>query len=175
VDRTVREGARQVIPASSSRRLTSEVDDREPWAVPEWTRRLGLNDTPLPGGSDRSARVVLVIDDRTDGHVAWCQVADIIRFAGYSVIEAGFGADATMMLSHMRFDAVVLDRSVPDADVVSVLTGALERPPPTPTHGSRRGELRNRLTRGIVAHLDPPVRPEELVGAVARAVEHRTA
>ena len=162
-------------PASSSRHLTADVDGREPWAVPEWTRRLEPKGARRHGDAGRSARVDLVVDDRTDRHVAWCQVADIIRFAGYTVIEAGSGDDATVMLSHMRFDAVVLDRSVPDANVVSVLTGATEIPAPPTKPGPWSAEAHNRLSRGIVAHLDPPVRPEELVGAVARAVEHRRA
>jgi len=164
-----------VAPESSARHLTADLDDdREPWAVPEWTRRLGRAGSPSSEASTRSAHVVLVIDDRTDGHVAWCQVADIIRFAGYTVIEAGYGVDATTMLSHMRFSAVVLDRSVPHDDVVSVLSGAAE-------HGGRgapgswRAGLPRRLSRGVVAHRDPPLRPEDLVGAVARAVEHSPA
>jgi DNA-binding response OmpR family regulator len=101
----------------------------------------------------------------------WSTHADILRVAGYTVIQANAGDDALRMLQHMRFDAIVLDVTVPDAEVVALLT-MVAAPPPVVMLSSIDfdDEPRLRLARKAVAHLHKPVPPAELVGAVARAM-----
>ena len=87
-----------------------------------------------------------MIDDRGDKQASWCHSADVLRFAGYTVVEATTGEDASRMMTHMRFDAVVLERDGPHTSVVHV------------------------AGRPSTANLEAPLDPEDLVGAVAGAV-----
>ena len=65
----------------------------------------------------------------------------------------------------------MLDVTVPDLDVLSLLA-MLPEPPPVIllSSVSSDAEVRDRLARHAVAHLQKPVPPEDLVGALARAV-----
>jgi two-component system chemotaxis response regulator CheY len=154
-------------PAPDTPRTNGEADARIRWEVPDWSRRRGLVDS----GSERTgpnALAVLVVDQDRG---SWNRMADTLRVAGYTVIQAIAGGDALQMLRHMRFDAIVLDVTVPDLDVLSLLA-MLPEPPPLIllSSVSSDAEVRDRLARRAVAHLQKPVPPEDLVGAVARAV-----
>jgi DNA-binding response OmpR family regulator len=134
--------------------------------VRDWSRRRGLIGA-IPERATPNPLTVLVVDQDGD---AWSPVADILRVAGFMVIQAGAGRDTLRIVHHMRFDAIVLDVSVPDLDLLSLLT-MLPEPPPVVLLSSFRSEkeLRTRLARRAAAHLQKPVEPEVLVGAVARA------
>ena len=143
-----------------------EADARARFEVRDWSRRRGLIGS-LPGRTTPNPVSVLVVDQAPD---SWNPVADILRVAGYHVTQTGPGRDTLGIVHHMRFDAIVLDVSVPDLDVLSLLTMLPERPPVVLLSSFRSDhELRTRLARRAAAHLQKPVEPEELVGAVARA------
>jgi hypothetical protein len=131
-----------VRPAARIRQLDHAVDERAEWVAPGWATGLRSHHLSSHAGS----AVVLVIDDRSDKRASWCHSADVLRFAGYTVIEATAGEDASQMLAHMRFDAVILERDAPRSSVVHI------------------------LGRPLTANLEAPVSPEDLVGAVASAI-----
>ena len=155
-----------MVPPPEMPRSNAEADARTRGEVRDWSRRRGLVGSNADRG-DQNPLAVLVVDQGGD---TWSPVADILRVAGYTVIHATAGRDAIEMLRHMRFDAIVLDVSVPDLDLLPLLT-MLPEPPPVVLLSSVRSDkqLRGRLARRAAAHLHKPVEPEDLVGAVARA------
>jgi len=111
--------------------------------------------------------VVLVVDDDQGVRES---AAEILRGAGYSVVEA---ADATTALEQLRdddIDAVILDVRMPDHDGFWVLD-QLENTPPVilVTAHSYEREAMEKLEK-VSHYLQKPVEPSELLWAVAKVM-----
>ena len=133
--------------------------------VPDWSLRRGLvgssSERPAP-----KAIAVLVIDG-DPGH--WNPVADVLRAAGYTVVQAHPGQDANRMVEHLRFAAIVVDAGISgfEQDNVGDIT---EDPPRVVVLSAVEDDETVGVTgRRAVARLQKPVSPYELVGALARA------
>jgi hypothetical protein len=139
----VEEGVRHVAPTARSRHRDSGIPARAGWDVPAWSARL----REAGRSSGNCVHTVLVIDDRSDRQTSWCNVADVLRFVGYTVCDAAPGDDALRLQAYIRFDAVVVDSGPPETGVVRV---------------ARDGDT--------VTNLEKPVQPDELVCAVHAAL-----
>jgi len=143
--------------------VVTEYDDRATWTPPAWSRHAAVASLPRP-----NAMAVLVVDDEEAVRVS---VADVIRTAGYTVIESSDGEDALRLLSTMRFDAIVLDLHMPRLGGVAMLS-ALPKPPPVVVLSGYEleEESRQQVGRAIVTTLRKPVPPSVLLDALADAV-----
>jgi CheY-like chemotaxis protein len=146
--------------------MGDEPTRREDWRPPAWSRR----HQTLDSVKTANARVVLVVDDDESFRVS---TAEVLRVAGYTVIQASDGVDALRMLSTMRFDALVLDLKLPNMDGVALLSG-LPNPPPVVLASAYPldPQSRRRFNRSITAYLRKPISPERLLDAVTAAVQH---
>ena len=122
---------------------------------------------------DRQAAPILVVDDQ---EAVRATVADVLRSAGYTVVESGDGLDALAMLSAGRFEAMVLDLRMPRLGGAALLR-ALPAPPPTVVLSA--SELADddleRAGSGVQAQLRKPVAPQRLIDAVRAAVASASA
>ena len=139
----VEEGVRHVTPTARSRQLDGDIPGRTAWEVPAWSARLRATS----GSSANGAHTILVIDDRSDRRTSWCNVADVLRFVGYTVCDAASGDDARRLQAYLSFDAVVVDSGPPDTGVVRVAGDGT-----------------------TVTNLEKPVQPDQLLRAVHAAV-----
>jgi len=144
---------------STTARATLRVD------VPDWSMRRGLVGS-LPGR--RSQRAALLVIDGNHGH--WSPVADTLRAAGYTVIQACPGQEATRMVEHLRFAAIVVDAGSSAFDDGSLRPATGDRPPVVVLSACDDSGQGGSGSRRAVARLHKPVSPLELVGAVARAI-----
>jgi CheY-like chemotaxis protein len=114
---------------------------------------------------------VLVVDDH---EAIRTSVAELLRSAGYSVIEAENGAKALEALSEHQVGAVVLDLRMPGIDGLKVLE-TLEDPPPVIITSAFALELdeRQRVDAKIFVQLVKPFHPRRLIDAVASAIGER--
>ncbi len=143
--------------------MVTEYDDRAAWTPPVWSRLASVADLPRP-----NAMAVLVVDDE---EAVRASVADVIRTAGYTVIESPDGEDALRLLSTMRFDAIVLDLHMPRLGGVAMLS-VLPKPPPVVVLSGYEleEESSQHVGRAIVTTLRKPVPPSVLLDALADAV-----
>jgi len=104
---------------------------------------------------------VLVVDDEPAVRIS---EADVLRSAGYEVVEAADGLEALEVLRSESVRAVVLDVSMPRCDGISLLD-SLADPPPTVLVTARTladSDLR-RVAGKVDAVLTKPVPPGQLV------------
>jgi CheY-like chemotaxis protein/chemotaxis signal transduction protein len=92
----------------------------------------------------------------------------------YAVSTAKDGRDGLALCQRTRPEAVLLDLSMPEMDGEQVLARlkadpALE-PVPVIVISSEQARAEACLTKGAIAHLVKPVRAEELIGVVGRAL-----
>ena len=122
---------------------------------------------------DRQAAPILVVDDQESVRAT---VADVLRSAGYTVVESGDGLDALAMLSAGRFEAMVLDLRMPRLGGAALLR-ALPAPPPTVVLSASElaDEDLERAGSGVQAQLRKPVAPQRLIDAVRAAVASASA
>jgi CheY-like chemotaxis protein len=122
---------------------------------------------------DRQAAPILVVDDQ---EAVRATVADVLRSAGYTVVESGDGLDALSMLSAGRFEAMVLDLRMPRLGGAALLR-ALPAPPPTVVLSASElaDEDLERAGSGVQAQLRKPVAPQRLIDAVRAAVASASA
>jgi CheY-like chemotaxis protein len=122
---------------------------------------------------DRQAAPILVVDDQ---EAVRATVADVLRSAGYTVVESGDGLDALAMLSAGRFEAMVLDLRMPRLGGAALLR-ALPAPPPTVVLSASElaDEDLARGGSGVQAQLRKPVAPQRLIDAVRAAVASASA
>lgn len=104
---------------------------------------------------------ILVVDDELDVRSS---VAEILRTAGYEVVEAKDGFEALELLSSASVGAILLDVSMPRCDGISMLT-ALDSPPPIVVISARNldSDTQERLGDKITAFLKKPVPPIRLL------------
>ncbi|MGP0032104.1 MAG: response regulator [Acidimicrobiales bacterium] len=110
---------------------------------------------------------VLVVDDEAAMRTS---VADILRSAGYSVIEAEDGQAALDVLATERVTVMVLDQAMPRRTGIEVVS-AISPPPTVIMMSAQRIEEGDReLVRGKVqSFLTKPVPPARLLDEVAAA------
>ena len=146
---------------------STKTHTRVRFEVPDWSTRRGLVGS-MPGRPIDKAVAVLVVDGDL-GH--WGLVADILRAAGYTVIQACPGEEASYLVEQLRFAAIVVDAgpavfddgspaaASDDLSSIVVLSAVADDP-----------DVDGAGVRRPVARLERPVSPFELVSAVTRAV-----
>jgi DNA-binding response OmpR family regulator len=104
-------------------------------------------------------------------------VVAALRAAGHAVDEAGDGSEALWLLKEHRYDAAVLDISMPGQDGVSVTRSARAAGVTFPILlATARGEVRDKvsgLDAGADDYLVKPFSTEELLARL-RALQRRT-
>jgi CheY-like chemotaxis protein len=111
---------------------------------------------------------VLVVDDH---EAIRKSVSDLLRSAGYRVLEAENGSRALELLAEHRVGAMVLDLRMPGVSGLAVLD-ALDHPPPvivTSAFALDPGEAA-RVDAKLFVHLVKPFHPRRLIDAVAAAI-----
>lgn len=111
---------------------------------------------------------VLVVDDH---EAIRTSVAELLRTAGYSVIEAKDGEQALQALSDHTVGAMVLDLRMPGVDGLKVLETVAD-PPPVIITSAFTLELdeHQRVDEKIFLQLVKPFHPRRLIEAVASAI-----
>ena len=111
---------------------------------------------------------VLVVDDH---EAIRTSVAELLRTAGYSVLEAEDGESALNALSRHHVGAMVLDLRMPGIDGLKVLE-TISDPPPVILTSAFSLELdeQERVDSKIFVQLVKPFHPRRLIDAVASAI-----
>jgi len=118
-------------------------------------------------------RTVLVVDDNDE--TRWL-VSDVLKRAGYVVLEAGDGPQALEIAEHDHPDLVLLDMSLPGMDGVEVTkrfkaNAALAAIPLIALTARRQSIDREQaLAAGCSLYVTKPCRPAELRDLVASAL-----
>ena len=116
-----------------------------------------------------AAKVLVAEDDRGLRETT----SDILTGEGFDVVEAADGEAALAVLAGASVDVLVLDLAMPRVNGVEVLR-RIEGPPPVVIVCSAlvlfdEDELREQVGYKLFRVLRKPVRPEELISAVAQA------
>jgi CheY-like chemotaxis protein len=116
---------------------------------------------------------VLVADDEEPVRTS---VAEILRSAGYSVVEAADGQDALDKLESGNVTVLLLDIRMPRRTGIEVLQ-ALDSPPNVILMSTYRFEREDKRTVGhkVFSHLMKPVAPRQLLNEVRAAIDGRDA
>jgi two-component system response regulator PilR (NtrC family) len=119
---------------------------------------------------------ILVADDEPSIRTS---LAEVLRDAGYRVETAADGAAALAALETNDFSAIVTDLRMPGADGLTVLHRAREISPQTivilmTAHASIETAV-EALRQGAMDYVLKPVIFDDLLGKIARALEHRQA
>jgi CheY-like chemotaxis protein len=116
---------------------------------------------------------VLVVDDEEPVRTS---VAEILRSAGYSVLEAVDGQDALDVLESGSVSVLLLDIRMPRRTGIEVLQ-ALESPPNVILMSAYRfeGEDKRSVGHKVFSHLMKPVAPRQLLDEVRAAIDRETA
>jgi len=111
---------------------------------------------------------VLVVDDH---EAIRTSVAELLRTAGYSVLEAEDGEGALKALGQHQVGAMVLDLRMPGVDGLKVLE-TISDPPPVIVTSAFSLELdeQERVDSKIFVQLVKPFHPRRLIDAVASAI-----
>lgn len=117
-------------------------------------------------------RVLIVEDD-----VAMAALLEeALEREGFRVSVAANGAAALATTERGAFDAIVLDREMPDADGLNLLAYFRHRAPSTPilllTAFGGPLVAAAALRRGACRYFEKPVRLEQIVAAIRAALEH---
>lgn len=125
-----------------------------------------------PSGAE--PRRVLVVDGDPGMRVL---LGETLEREGFAVTVAETGEAVIAAVERTRFDAVVLDKELPDINGLDLVFFLRHRCPGTPvvliaTHGGEPSEAAGRH-RGASRYLDKPVRPSDLVAAVHEVAGHR--
>lgn len=119
--------------------------------------------------------LVLVVDDIADN----CEIVDhLLTLHGAKVTVAYSAVDGLLAMDATRFDVIVSDISMPDADGFEFLRQIREReeagmkqiPVIALTALSSQQDRAATADAGFHAHLCKPIEPEKLVGMVAAVV-----
>ena len=124
---------------------------------------------PLPHASERAS--LLIVDDDVDIAVA---LRDLFTHLGYRVDVAHNGAQALAKAGASKFDALLLDVMLPDADGLSLLPRIRSIDAALPvimvTAFADVAKKHESLAGGAFAYLTKPYDTEELKALVSRAV-----
>ena len=126
----------------------------------------------MTGDADGAACVLVCDDDDAVRATA----AEILRRAGYRVLEAQDGEVALELLSESDVAAIILDIRMPRRDGISLLD-AIDAPPAVLLVSAFSVEpaVRARIGPKVFRYLRKPVRPELLLDIVAAAVDREAA
>jgi two-component system response regulator PilR (NtrC family) len=117
---------------------------------------------------------ILVADDEPGIRTS---LAEVLRDAGYRVETAADGAAALAALESNDFSAIVTDLRMPGADGLAVLERARQVSPQTivilMTAHATIDTAVEALRRGAIDYVMKPVIFDDLLGKIARALEHR--
>ncbi len=115
---------------------------------------------------------VLVVDDEEPVRTS---VAEILRSAGYSVVEAVDGQDALDILESGSVSVLLLDIRMPRRTGIEVLQ-VLDSPPNVILMSAYRfeGEDKRSVGHKVCSHLMKPVAPRQLLDEVRAAIDHET-
>ena len=118
--------------------------------------------SPIPAQAE--ARRVLVVDHDPQTRVF---LTETLESAGFAVTVAETGEALLTAVEQIRFDAVVLDKELPDINGLDLVFFMRHRRPGTPVIllSSHGGDLTAALARGRGAarYLDKPIRSSDLV------------
>lgn len=118
-----------------------------------------------------SAYVILVVEDNQDIVIG---VQDLLRHDGYQVDVAGTCARAVELAKKHRYNAILLDLTLPDGDGLDVLKAVHEIDPTVPvvivTASTSTEKTVGSLTRGAFAYITKPYHREELRQTLRRAI-----
>lgn len=118
-----------------------------------------------------STYVILVVEDNQDIAVG---VQDFLQHDGYQVEIAGTCARAIELVRGRRYNAVLLDLTLPDGDGLDVLKTVHEIDPTVPvvivTASTSTDKTVGSLMRGAFAYMTKPYHREELRQTLRRAV-----
>ena len=115
------------------------------------------------------ARILIVDDDEADRIV----LSTILERAGHETFLAKDGREAVSMFGATEIDVIVTDLQMPEMhglELISVLRAVSPRPAIIAISGTGRDQLDMAQTVGADETLMKPVRPDELLNAVSRAV-----
>jgi two-component system, NtrC family, nitrogen regulation response regulator NtrX len=114
---------------------------------------------------------VLVVDDEEPIRMS---VSEILRTAGYSVVEAADGQAALDLLELGHVNVILLDIRMPRRSGIEVLE-ALDSPPRVILMSAHRFEGSDKQTVGhkVFSHLMKPVAPRRLLDEVGAAMAGR--
>ncbi len=120
---------------------------------------------------------VLVVDD---DQAVRSLVSELLRDAGYEVIEAEDGHSALALVADRDVDVVVSEITMPDLNGIELLRTLREREQDVPvllmTGGPARETVIEAVELGALRYLVKPVSPERLRDAVEAAIRvHRLA
>jgi DNA-binding response OmpR family regulator len=108
---------------------------------------------------------VLVVDDDRDVRGS---CAEVLRTAGYRVVEAGDGVAALELLRSSEIGAVLLDIFMPGLDGLSLLD-QIEDPPPVALLTAHAYDEAVVVRRSKIAmYMQKPINPPALLEAVAQ-------
>ena len=112
---------------------------------------------------------VMVVDDEEPIRTS---VAEILRSAGYSVMEAADGQDALDLLESGSVTVLLLDIRMPRRTGIEVLQ-ALDSPPNVILMSAYRfeGEDKRSVGHKVFSHLVKPVAPRQLLDEVKAAID----
>lgn len=127
-----------------------------------------LANKPNGGAAATEPLDVLVVDDEDSVRSSICE---ILGTAGLTTGEASDGEVALEKLAHTRFGAMVVDVRMPRLDGLALLQ-RLSNPPPTVLVSaySIGEDIRERLAGKVLAYLQKPFRPVDLLKAVTDAL-----
>lgn len=118
-----------------------------------------------------STRVLVLVADDNEG--LRDTTAEILKSAGYIVVEAGDGEEAIDKLRAQPFNVVLLDVRMPKRDGLWVVENMdPEPPPPGVVLASAYAfdqELQDHLGTKVLKYLRKPVPPLDLLQAVSQA------
>lgn len=128
-------------------------------------------------GNDGRRGLILVVDDEVSLRDI---LGEILAEAGYEVETAANGAEAITLLGTKEYDAVLSDVNMPDVDGLGFLRAVRERDLDVPVIlMSGAPDLQSSLQAieyGALRFLPKPLRPDEVVSSMDRAVRmHRLA
>ena len=111
---------------------------------------------------------VLLVDDEESNRGS---VGEILRRAGFSVIEADSGIAALSLLRSRRIKVVLLDLEMPLLDGLSVLD-MIDDPPPVLLLTARAldAEIRGRMSK-IAGYLQKPFSASSMLAMVSQHVQ----
>ncbi|WP_236627672.1 response regulator [Caulobacter sp. B11] len=124
---------------------------------------------------DLTAVRILVAEDNAINQLV---VRAILEAAGMTLTMVDDGRAALAALKSERFDAVLMDINMPVMDGMTALaeirrdlTGAATIPVIAVTASALAGDRERFLAMGFDDHLGKPIRPEELLTAIAMAIQ----
>jgi len=127
---------------------------------------------------EEGAVSLMVVDDNEEHRLA---LAKILAKEGYRVAQAADGEEAVALLSHSRegFDLIIADLRMPKKNGLQLLQELRELSPQTLviilTAYGEPESFQEAMRRGAFEYLHKPIRREEVLGVIEKAVRWQRA